>query len=92
MILDHLASRITGPDRSPSAKDPSRRTFLQAGAAAGGGLMLSLSLPFANGDAEAAGTDGFTPNAFIRIGSDGQIVLTMPMWRWARALIPRSPR
>jgi len=78
MIIDHLTSRITGPDRSPSANDLSRRTFLQAGAAAGGGLMLSLSLPFANGDTEAAGADGFTPNAFIRIQRDGQIVLTMP--------------
>jgi isoquinoline 1-oxidoreductase beta subunit len=76
MILDHLTPRITGSHRSPS--DPSRRTFLQVGAAAGGGLMLSLSLPFANGDAEAAGTDGFAPNAFIRIQRDGQIVLTMP--------------
>jgi len=56
----------------------SRRKFLQAGAAAGGGLMLSLTLPFANGPAEAADADGFTPNAFVRIGSDGQIVLTMP--------------
>ena len=28
--------------------------------------------------AEAADADGFAPNAFIRIGSDGQIVLTMP--------------
>jgi len=55
-----------------------RRGFLQAGAAAGGGLMLSLSLPFANGEAEAAGADGFAPNAFIRIADDGQIVLTMP--------------
>ncbi len=61
MIRDHLTSR---------------RGFLQAGAAAGGGLMLSLSLPFANGDAEAA--EGFAPNAFIRIEGDGQIVLTMP--------------
>src|SRR5260221_2879009 len=40
--------------------------------------MLSLSLPFGNGDAEAAGADGFAPNAFIRIAADGQIVLTMP--------------
>jgi isoquinoline 1-oxidoreductase beta subunit len=40
--------------------------------------MLSLSLPFANGDAEAASADGFAPNAFIRIEGDGQIVLTMP--------------
>ncbi len=55
-----------------------RRGFLQAGAAAGGGLMLSLSLPVGNGNAEAADADGFTPNAFIRIGGDGQIILTMP--------------
>ena len=40
--------------------------------------MVSLSLPFANGEAEAADADGFAPNAFIRIESDGQIVLTMP--------------
>jgi isoquinoline 1-oxidoreductase subunit beta len=78
MIPDHLTSCVAGPDRSPSPNDFSRRRFLQAGAAAGGGLMLSLHLPFANGDAEAAGGDGFAPNAFIRIGSDGQIVLTMP--------------
>jgi isoquinoline 1-oxidoreductase beta subunit len=40
--------------------------------------MLSLSLPFANGDAGAADADDFAPNAFIQIGGDGQIVLTMP--------------
>ena len=40
--------------------------------------MLSLRLPFANGDAEAAGADGFAPNAFIRIEGDGQIFLIMP--------------
>src|ERR1700732_1373875 len=55
-----------------------RRGFLQAGATAGGGLMLSLRLPVPNGHAEAADADGFTPNAFIRIGGDGPIVLTMP--------------
>ena len=62
MILDHLT----------------RRSFLQAGAAAGGGLILSLRLPFANGEAEAADADGFAPNAFIRIADDGQVVLTIP--------------
>jgi len=54
----------------------SRRGFLTASAAVGGGLMLSLSLPF--GRSEAAASGDFTPNAFIRIGSNGEIVLTMP--------------
>jgi isoquinoline 1-oxidoreductase beta subunit len=78
MMTDRLTSPAVGAGRSPSANDVSRRRLLQAAAAAGGGLILSLHLPFANGQAEAAGADRFAPNAFIRIGSDGQIVLTMP--------------
>ena len=77
---------IINRDKSPTAEKHdealanavSRRSFLQTGAAAGGGLMLSLRLPFAKGEAEAAGADTFAPNAFVRIESDGQIVLTMP--------------
>ncbi|SEF15378.1 isoquinoline 1-oxidoreductase, beta subunit [Rhizobiales bacterium GAS191] len=76
MTLDHLASQAACPDRSRSANRLSRRRFLQTGAAAGGGLMLSLRLPFAGGEAEAVGS--FAPNVFIRIDPDGQIVLTMP--------------
>jgi isoquinoline 1-oxidoreductase subunit beta len=78
MILDHITSRDAGPDRSASGNGLSRRSFLQAGAVAGGGLMLSLSLPLANGEAQVTAGDGFAPNAFIRIEGDGQIVLTMP--------------
>ncbi len=78
MIRDHITSRAAGSAWLSSANGLSRRRLLQAGAAVGGGLMLSLSLPFANSEAEAAGADGFAPNAFIRIGGDGQIVLTMP--------------
>jgi isoquinoline 1-oxidoreductase subunit beta len=77
MILDHLASGIAETG-SPLAKGLSRRTFLQAGVAAGGGLMLSLSLPLPGREAEAANAGSFAPNAFIRIERDGQIVLTMP--------------
>ena len=52
-----------------------RRDFLQISAAAGGGLLLGLSLP---GLAEAVvedTSDGFSPNAWIRIDSDGQVTL-----------------
>src|SRR5436853_254122 len=63
MILNHLTSR---------------RNFLKVGAVAGGGLLLSFNLLFEDRDAEAVAAQDFTPNAFVRIGSDGQIVLTMP--------------
>ncbi|WFU42330.1 xanthine dehydrogenase family protein molybdopterin-binding subunit [Bradyrhizobium sp. CB82] len=59
-----------------SYADLSRRNFLVNSAVAGGGLILSLSLPFGQG--KALGAESFTPNAFIRIGTDGQVVLTMP--------------
>ena len=75
MILDRVASvRRPGHRR----RRPLAARLPAGGAAAGGGLLLSLSLPFAGGEADAADADGFAPNAFVRIGGDGQVVLTMP--------------
>jgi hypothetical protein len=77
MIRNHNASR-RDLDQFGSANKLSRRRLLQTGAAAGGGLMLSLSLPFADRHGAAAAADEFRPNAFIRIESDGRVVLIMP--------------
>ena len=57
----------------------SRRTFLVAGAAAGGGLLLGFYLPQrVIAEAATAGTDVFGPNAFVRIRPDDSVVLVMP--------------
>jgi isoquinoline 1-oxidoreductase beta subunit len=77
MIRDHVPARPRDPDQSGFA-NLSRRKLLQVGAPAAGGLMLSLSLPLPGRHGEAAADEGFAPDAFIRIGSDGEIVLTMP--------------
>ncbi len=58
--------------------DLSRRQFLSASAALGGGLLIGFTTRPSIRNAEGAAGATFTPNAFIRIGSDGQIVLTMP--------------
>ncbi|PBB96793.1 xanthine dehydrogenase family protein molybdopterin-binding subunit [Mesorhizobium sp. WSM3862] len=75
MISPNLPRTSAG---SGHVNDISRRNFLRAAAAVGGGLVLSLSLPLGNGEAAQADTGTFSPNAFIRINNNGQIVLTMP--------------
>jgi isoquinoline 1-oxidoreductase beta subunit len=54
----------------------SRRDFLKASAAVGGGLLMGFFLPFANTAQAEAGV--FAPNAFIRIDRRGKITLIMP--------------
>ncbi len=58
----------------------SRRHFLTAGAAAGGGLLLGWHFD-AQGRGAARATKAtppaFAPNAFIRIGTDGRVTLVM---------------
>jgi isoquinoline 1-oxidoreductase beta subunit len=63
--------------RTSRTADLSRRAFLAAGAAAGGGLLLGVHLPALSRDANAGEAGTFAPNAFVRIGRDGQVTLIM---------------
>src|SRR5579872_197691 len=76
---------------------PSRRDFLTAGAAAGGGLLLSMSLPEAsqaqseppsNANPKASSPD---PNTFIRIGGDGRVTMIMPMVEMGQGVYTALP-
>jgi isoquinoline 1-oxidoreductase beta subunit len=78
MIVNRQASGTSAEDNITAPTALSRRSFLQAGAAAGGGLLLSLRLPAAKAETQSSAVGAFTPNAFVSIGRDGRIVLTMP--------------
>src|SRR5262249_8691678 len=67
MTANHAASKSTDPELGSEGR-LSRRRFLVAGAVAGGGLLLSLELPFVQGADGASRAEAFAPNAFIRIG------------------------
>lgn len=58
----------------------SRRAFLHAGAAVGGGLMIGWSLPIGSMPAAAAShAQPFAPDAFIRIDRAGKVTVVSPM-------------
>ena len=67
----------SGATEALRERNLSRRKFLAAGAAAGGGLLLSVALPARPVTPEAADIGTFAPNAFVRIGRDGQVTLIM---------------
>src|SRR5262249_15341415 len=53
----------------------SRRTFLHASAALGGGLLVAFSFPPLARMGQAAAAEGFAPNGFIRIDRDGRVTI-----------------
>jgi isoquinoline 1-oxidoreductase subunit beta len=62
------------------ARAVSRREFVSASAAAGGGLLVGFALPagrWGAPQAPGAATTPFEPNAFIRIDRTGQVTLIM---------------
>lgn len=75
MLLNRFVSTAKGVGGSSPECGLSRRSFLSASAAASGGLLLSFSLSKMTNCAEAADEIRFAPDAFIRIGRDGQVTL-----------------
>src|SRR5579863_800558 len=65
--------RVSNPNSDTAL---TRRGFLQAGLAVGGGLVVAFHLPLAQGAAPE--NPGFAPNAFIRIDGHGRVTLVMP--------------
>jgi len=61
-----------------SAPRLTRRMVLKATAAAGGGLILSLSFPQLKAARAAESGADFAPNAFVRINPDGMVTFTIP--------------
>ncbi|MES2148362.1 MAG: xanthine dehydrogenase family protein molybdopterin-binding subunit [Pseudomonadota bacterium] len=60
----------------PSEGGMSRRSFIKAGAVAGGGLVLGFFLPGANRLARAAdAAPVYAPNAFLRIAPDNTVTV-----------------
>jgi isoquinoline 1-oxidoreductase beta subunit len=53
----------------------SRRDFLKTGAAAGGGLIIAVSLPEALGRATVVAAGAVMPNAWVKIGSDDTVTI-----------------
>jgi isoquinoline 1-oxidoreductase beta subunit len=65
---------------TPALASPSRRSFLTATSAIGGGLLLGFGLP-ARGEVRDTLTTGapFAPNVFLRIDRTGKVTFVSPM-------------
>jgi isoquinoline 1-oxidoreductase beta subunit len=70
--------------------DVSRRHFLKAGAAAGGGLAIALYLPTAAGRAAEADT-AFAPNAWLVIEPSGDVVIRVASSEMGQGVMTAMP-
>ena len=72
--------------------DPSKRAFLQAAVALGGGLLIGLRLPADESYATHNGEGTpFAPNAWIRIGSDGLVTIIVDRSEMGQGVMTALP-
>ncbi|MDD5712141.1 MAG: xanthine dehydrogenase family protein molybdopterin-binding subunit [Smithellaceae bacterium] len=69
----------------------SRRQFLKAGAAIGGGMILGFYVPLGERKAGAAGAAKFTPNAFLRIDAEGKVIVIVPQSDMGQGVLTSFP-
>ncbi|HEY7444004.1 MAG TPA: molybdopterin cofactor-binding domain-containing protein, partial [Vicinamibacterales bacterium] len=66
-----------------------RRTFLKAGAAAGGGLMIGVYLSEFEPAVSAAGS--FEPNVWVKIGSDDRVRIMLTQLEMGQGVMTSMP-
>src|SRR5262245_29110595 len=84
------------PRREPDMETVSRRDFVVAIAAAGGGLLLGCRVGghrslTASSETASTTPPAFVPNAFVRIGSDGRVTLIMNQVEMGQGIYTAMP-
>jgi isoquinoline 1-oxidoreductase subunit beta len=75
-----------------TAQALSRRTFLKATAAAGGGLAIGVYLPDVRGTFTASAAAGtLEPNIWVRIGSDDSVRIMLTMLEMGQGVMTSMP-
>jgi isoquinoline 1-oxidoreductase beta subunit len=75
-----------------SAANLDRRSFLKTGAAAGGGLLISIYFPaVATAEKDTTSPASFTPNAFLRIDTDNRITLIVGQSEMGQGVLTSLP-
>lgn len=86
-----MSLRLTDRPQSGQLGDLSRRGFLRASVAAGGGLLLAFGLPPRAARARDAPEANFAPDGFIRIGQDGRVAFIVPQVEMGQGTFTSCP-
>ncbi len=84
-----LAAELAGPTAVPTKL--SRRAFLQATGAAGGGLMLGIALPGASQAQQPGQSFVYPPSAFVRIAPDSSVTVLINKLEFGQGVMTAMP-
>jgi isoquinoline 1-oxidoreductase beta subunit len=69
----------------------SRRSFIQASAAAGGGLLVGTCLPAWTGSDSLAAAGSFEPNIWIKVNADDTVCIMLTMLEMGQGVMTSMP-